>query len=318
MDKLSSEGFSAEMEENWLVLSHPSKPNYELRMSLANVQRIVGLKNNSLYTRVEYRGPAYNDRDAYRKWQLNSIDNSRLIVINKDFEELAQELKTRFLKLGEPDSRITKWVDQEIEKELLPQGFTFTPKPEEGIVEFSHPVGLSGTLSWGLFSGNFEDLDSKYPNPHFPTDIENERFVLFTCNLPNTQYPYTNGWKANSADSAISDFRGILAIVLVYQEVCNAWKSDILEPRIENNSLQLVNTRLPKEKAIAFELAVRYNKLRLWDHTRQEYRDYKFSNAPTVVNTKEITQAILAEADQHVQEFIRAQGPNTAVPEVDI
>jgi hypothetical protein len=56
MDKLSSEGFSAKIDDGYLVLSHLSKPDYELSMALGDARRIVPLKNTSLYTYVEYRG----------------------------------------------------------------------------------------------------------------------------------------------------------------------------------------------------------------------------------------------------------------------
>jgi hypothetical protein len=162
MDQLSSEGFSAEIKENWLVLSHPSKPGYHLSMKLADGRKIVPLKNTSLYTLVEYYGPAYGE-EAETKWKLNSsIYNWKIIVTNKGLEELAQEIKARILSMGEEkDHRITQWVSEEIEKELNSQGFTFAPKPEKGFVKFSHPSGLSGSLSFAPFTVGDLDLNPK-------------------------------------------------------------------------------------------------------------------------------------------------------------
>jgi hypothetical protein len=310
MDKLSSEGFSAKMEYSSLFLSHPSKPNYQLRMGLADARKIVDLKNTSLYTWVQYYGSAY-DAKANTKWRLG-IDSSRLIVTNQGLEELAQELKARILSLGEEkDPRIAQWVSEEIEKELLPQGFTFIPKPEEGIVECLHPDGFSGSLSFAPFTvGNF-DLNPKYPNPNFPTDIEGEKAVLFTLDRPNSREPYTKGFLAKYPQEVIHEFRRFLALPLVYREVCHAWKSDILVPKLNGNSLQLVNTKIEGDDSIILELTVENGKLVLKD----KKNSYEISDDP-----REIAQTIVGLAENHVQEFIQANGvklTNTRVVEID-
>jgi hypothetical protein len=312
MDKLSSEGFSAKIDRSHLVLSHPSKPGYSLRMGLTHAEKIVPLKNTLVYTWVEYCGPAY-DEEANRKCKLDwSIENSRLVVTNKDFEELAQELKARVLSLGEgKDPRIAQWVSEEIEKELRSQGFTFTPKPEKGIVELSHPAGLSGTLSFAPFTVGGPDLNPKYPNLQFPTDIEQEKVVLFTLDRPNSQEPYTKGFLAKYPQEVIDDFRQLLALPLVYREVCHAWKSDILVPKLNGDSLQLVNTKIEGNGSIILELTVENGKLVLKD----KKNSYEISDDP-----REIAQTIVGLAENHVQEFIQANGvklTNTRVVEID-
>jgi hypothetical protein len=311
MDKLSSEGFSAKIDGRCIVLSHPSKPDYELRMSLADARKISSFTNSLLYTRVEYRGPAY-DAEANTKWRLSSIDSSRLIVTNKGLEELAQEIKTRILSMGEEkDPRITQWVSEEIEKELRSQGFTFTPKPEEGIVKFSHPAGVSGSLSFAPFTfseGYGFDENPKYPNPQFPTDIEREKVVLFTLDRPNSREPYTKGFLAKNPQEVIHEFRRFLALPLVYQEVCKAWKSDILVPKLNGDSLQLVNTKIEGNGSIILELTVKKDKLRL----KSSGKTYKISDDPG-----KIAQTIVGLAEKHVQEFIQANGLTTKITEID-
>jgi hypothetical protein len=309
MDQLSSEGFSAKIDEGDLVLSHPSKPGYQLRMGLTDARKIDPLKNTSLYTYVEYRGPAY-DAKANTKWRLNGIDNSRLIVTNKGLEALAQEIKARVLSLGEEkDPRIDQWVSEEIEKELRSQGFTFTPNPEECSVEFSHPDGFSGSLSFAPFTvGLGYVLNPKYPNPNFPTDIEGEKVVLFTLDHPNSREPYTKGFLAENPQEVIDEFRGFLALPLVYQEVCHAWKSDILVPKLNGNSLQLVNTKIEGDDSIILELTVEKGKLSL----NGRGQSYEISDDPG-----EIAQTTADLAEKHVQEFIRANGLTSKIIEVE-
>jgi hypothetical protein len=311
MDKLSSEGFSAKIKYDNLVLSHPSKPDYSLRMCLTDASKVVPLRNTSVYTWVEYRGPAY-DRRSNTKWQLNGINNGRLIVTNKGLEELAQELKARILSLGEEkDPQIAQWVFEGIEKELCSQGFTFIPKPEEGIVEFLHPNGFSGSLSFAPFTvGNF-DLNPKYPNLQFPTDIEAEKIVLFTWDRPNSREPYTKGFLAKEPQKVIDEFRQCLAISLLHREVCHAWKSDILVPKLEGKRLQLVNTKIKGNDSTILELTVENGKSVLKD----KKNSYKISDDP-----REIAQTIADLAEKHVQEFIQANGiklTNTRVVEID-
>jgi hypothetical protein len=318
MDKLSSEGFSAKIKEEWLVLSHPSKPDYELRMSISDARKICSLTNSFLYTGIKYCGPAYDEKsNTNTKWKLGgwAIDNFRLIVTNKDFEELAQELKTRVLSLGEEkDPRITQWVSEEIENALTPQGFTFTPKPEDGIVEFLHPTGLSGSLSFALFTAGPLDLNPKYPNLQFPTDIEKAKVVSFTCYLPSCQEPYLKGW-VDKPDEVINGIRGLLALELVYQNVCKAWKSDILIPKLKGRCLHLVNTKLEGDKAIIFYLTPDDNKLFLKGMGYELF--YPILDTPSVVNTKAITQIIVDRADRHVHEFIQEYGLTSKVIEVE-
>jgi hypothetical protein len=312
MDQLSSEGFSAKIDDGDLVLSHPSKPDYQLRMVLADARKIVPLKNTSLYTRVEYRGPAYN-KEANTKWQLDGIDNGRLIVTNKGLEELAQEIKTRILSLGEEKNpRITQWVSEEIEKELCSQGFTFTSKPEECSVEFSHPTGLSGSLAFAPFTVGYEfDFNSKYPNPQFPTDIEREKAVLFTLDRRKYRKPYTKGFSAKEPQKVIDEFRQCLVISLLHREVCHAWKSDILVPKLQGKRLQFVNTKMEGDDSIILELTVEKDEVKL----KGSRKTYKISDDPG-----EIAQAIADLAEKHVQEFIQANGiklTNTRVVEID-
>jgi hypothetical protein len=324
MDKLSSEGFSAKIDGGALVLSHPSKPDYNLRMSLADARKIVLLKNTSLYTWVKYCGPAYDSDfntksqlDIY-KWKLQ-LDSYKwkLIVTNKGLEELAQEFKARILSLGEKDPGIAQWVKGEIESALAPQGFTFTPKPKKGIVEFSHPTGLSGTLSFAPFTVGRFDFHPKYPNPQFPTDIGTEKVVLFTLDRRNYREPYTKGFLEKNPQEVIHEFRRFLALPLVYQEVCKAWKSDILVPKLNGNSLQLVNTKIEGDDSIVLELTVEKeeekDKLALKNKDKKDY--YEISDDPG-----EIAQTIASLAEKHVQEFIQENGiklTNTRVVEID-
>jgi hypothetical protein len=320
MDQLSSEGFSAKIDKSHLVLSHLSKPGYQLRMGLGDARKIVPLKNTSVYTWVEYRGPAYDYSEANKKWKPDNrfIGSDRLIVTNKGLEELAQELKARILSLGEKAPGIAQWVKGEIESALAPQGFTFSPKPEKAIVEFSHPTGLSGSLSFAPFTaftagGNY-DINPKYPNPQFPTDIGTEKIVLFTCDRPNSREPYTKGFSANEPQKVIHEFRQFLALSLVHREVCDVWKSDILVSKLNGDSLQLVNTKLKGDDSIILELTPEKDKLVLKDKKNKK-NSYEISDGPG-----EIAQTIADLAEKHVQEFIQANGiklTNTRVVEID-
>jgi hypothetical protein len=319
MDKLSSEGFSAKIDDGALVLSHPFKPDYNLRMSLADGRKIVPLKNTSLYTYVEYCGPAY-DTKSNTKWQLDGIDNGRLIVTNKGLEELAEELKARVLSLGEEkDPRITQWVSEEIEKELRSQGFTFTPKPEKGIVDFFHPVGLSGSLSFAPFTVGDLDLNPKYSSLQFPTDIGTEKVVLFTCDRPNYREPYTKGFLDKEPQNVIDEFRRLLALRLAYQDVCKTWKSDLLVPKLRHSKILLVNPELDGNESIILELAREKDKLVL--RGMGEELSYPILDTPTVVDTEAITRAIVERAEKHVQEFSQKTGyifsQVVEVPELD-
>jgi hypothetical protein len=309
-DKLSSEGFSAKIDGKWLALSHPSKPNYELHMLLADAKKIAAKNDSLIYTIVGYCGPAY-DGNSNTKWKRDwYIDNGRLIVTNKGLEELAEELKARVLSLGEEkDPRITQWVSEEIEKELRTQGFTFAPRPEKAIVDFFHPVGLSGSLSFAPFTAddNFV-LNPKYPNLQFPTDIEREKVVLFTLDRRNYREPYTKAFLAKNPQKVIHEFRRFLALSLVHREVCDAWKSDILVSKLNGDSLQLVNTKIKGDDSIILELTVEKDKLSL----NGRGQSYEISDDPG-----EIAQTIADLAEKHVQEFIQENGITTKIIEID-
>jgi hypothetical protein len=317
MDKLSNDGFLTKIDKNWLVLSHPSKPDYSLCMSLTGVRKVVPLKNTSLYTGVTYCGPAY-DEEPNKKWKQDwwVINNFKLIVIDKDLEKFSQNLKTRVLNLGEPDHRIYPWVNQNLEHKLLPQGVIFTPIPEKGVVEFSHPVGLSGSLSFAPFTAGLAlDLKPKFPNPHFPTDLEPKKVVLFTCNRPKCREPYAKALLADEPQDAISHIQKVLALRLVYQEVCNAWKSSLLVPKLQPSKLLLVNPKLDGDKSIILALTPEKDKLLL--KGMGEQLSYPTSNTPIVIDTKKITQVIVNLAEKHVQEFIQANGLTTKITEID-
>jgi hypothetical protein len=320
MDQLSSEGFSAKIEKSFLVLSNPAKPGYQLRMSIFDARKIVDLKNTSLYTWVQYYGPAY-DAKANTKWQLDDINNERLIVTNKGLEELAEELKARVLSMGEEkDPRITQWVSEEIEKELRSQGFTFASKPEKGIVEFSHPSGLSGSLSFAPFTVGYGfDLNPRYPNTQFPTDIGTKKVVLFTLDRRKYREPYTKGFLAEEPEEVIHEFRRCLAIPLVHQEVGQAWKSDLLVPKLRHSKMLLVNPELDGNESIILELTQEKDKLVL--SGMGEELSYPILDTPTVVDTEAITRAIVERAEKHVQEFSQKTGyifsQVVEVPELD-
>jgi hypothetical protein len=319
MDKLSSEGVSAKIDGYWLVLSHPSKPDYSLRMHLTDARKFAFCADPSVYTVVEYCGPAYDEK-INAKWQAD-INNHRLIVTNKGLDELAQEIKARVLSLGEKkDPRIAHWVKEEIESALAPQGFTFIPKPEKGIVEFSHPTGVSGSLLFALFTKGIEwDIRPKYPDLHFPTDIEREKVVLFTLDRPNYREPYTKGFLAEEPEEVIHEFRRLLALRLVYQEVSHAWKSDLLVPKLRESRMLLVNTELDGKEAIVLELTREKDKLVL--SGMGEKLSYPILDTPTVVDTEAITRAIVERAEKYVQEFSQKTGyifsQVVEIPELD-
>jgi hypothetical protein len=321
MDEFSRDGFSAKIERNKLFLSHASKPDYSLRVWPADARKIVSFTDKLLYTLVEYCGPAY-DAKANTKWKYEGwdINNSRFIAIDKNFEKFCQELKTRVLNLGEEkDPRIAEWVSEEIENKLAPQGVIFTPRPEKATVDFFHPVGLSGSLSFALFTSNFGyDFNQKFPNPNFPTDIEQEKVVLFSCDRPNYRSPYAKALLAKKPQQVIEEIRGFLAIALVHQEVCHEWKSDLLVPKLRHSKMLLVNTELDGNKSIILELNRERGRLVLRGMGEELY--YPIWDIPTVVDTKEITQTIVKLAEKHIQEFIQNaeyDPPKGSFPEID-
>jgi hypothetical protein len=318
MDEFSRDGFSAKIERNKLFLSHASKPDYSLRVWPADARKIVSFTDKLLYTLVEYCGPAY-DAKANTKWKYEGwdINNSRFIAIDKNFEKFCQELKTRVLRLGEEkDPRIAEWVSEEIENQLAPQGVIFTPRPEKATVDFFHPVGLSGFLSFAPFTSNFGyDFNQKFPNPNFPTDIEQEKVVLFSCDRPNYRSPYAKALLAKKPQEVIDEIRGFLAIALVHQEVCHAWKSDLLVPKLRESKMLLVNPELDEKKSIVLELTREKDKLVL--KGMGEQRSY----IPKGVDTKAIAKDIMVLAEKHVQEFSQKTGyihsKVVEVPELD-
>jgi hypothetical protein len=288
-------------------------------MHLTDARKFAFCADPSIYTVVEYCGPAYDEK-INAKWQAD-INNHRLIVTNKGLDELAQEIKARVLSLGEKkDPRIAHWVKEEIESALAPQGFTFIPKPEKGIVEFSHPAGVSGYLLFALFTKGIEwDIRPKYPDLHFPTDIEREKVVLFTLDRPNYREPYTKAFLAKDPQEVIHEFRGFLGLPLVHQEVCNAWKSDLLVPKLRHSKILLVNTELDGKEAIVLELTREKDKLVL--RGMGEKLSYPILDTPTVVDTEAITRAIVERAEKYVQEFSQKTGyifsQVVEVPELD-
>jgi hypothetical protein len=330
LDVFSKDGFSAKIAENTLILSHSSKPDYSLRIWITDVRKWIGVKNTPVYTLVEYCGPAY-DRASNTKWgrEAYEINCYKLVAIDKEFKDLTQELKTRVLNLGEEkDPRIVQWVANEIEKDLQPLGFAFTAQPENALVEFSHPAGLSGSFAFAPFNAGYDfRINQKFPDPHFPADLTAEKVVLFTCKLLNSPATYTKSWLVNRPKDAINNIRGVLALTLVYQEVCKEWKSDILIPKLNGNNLQLVNTKSDYNSTI-FELTPDRDTLLLIsmdtevleEDEEPEQLSYPFSNIPTVVDTKEITKVIVDRADKHVQDFIKRKGiklTHTAPIEID-
>jgi hypothetical protein len=294
----SSNGFSAKIVGKELVLSHSSKPDYSLRMYLTDARKLTSSPYNSVYTLVRYCGPAY-DEEANKKWMFDlGINSHRLVATDKDFDELTRELKDRVLSLGEPDPIIAQWVTQEIENALAPQGFTFTPNPKKDIVEFAHPTGVFGSLSFAPFTADLDyDIPPKYPHPHFPTDIEKPKVVLLTLDRPNYRKPYTTAFLAKESQEVIHAIQGFLAIALVHKE-SHAWRSDLLVPKLRYSKLLLVNTERPGNEAI---LEIKREKDKLVLKSAGEVLSYPLSNTPTVVDTKEITQAIVERAERHIQ-----------------
>jgi hypothetical protein len=312
MDVFSSDGFSARIDGKKLVLSHSSKPDYSLEMFIADARRLYG--SRSPYAVVYYSGPEYNPCNS--QW---NITNLRYVRIPKNFEKFADGLKARVLKLGEPDTRIFQWVENAIGDALLSYGFTITPRPEKNVVEISHPVGISGSYSISHYTVGelFDDFSFEWPNPHFPTDIETQKVVFFTYNLPDTQEPpVTTGCPINLAElPSIYEIQTILALSLVYQEFCNTFKSDILTPgwkkrknkgMWEEEILQLVNPKLNGNESVILTLRRKY-----CDKQRKNYLvlegmeqklTFPFSDTPPFVDTEKVTQAMVKLARKFLQE----------------
>jgi hypothetical protein len=314
MDKLSSDGFSTKIDRDELVISHSSKPDYELRMSITDIRHSA----SSTYGAIKYCGPGYDDENS--KLKCKYINNYRMFKIDKDLEELSQELKARLLKLGEPDPRITQWVTEEIEKELTPHGIVFTPRLGKGIVELSHPSGLSGSFLWELFTiGNYFTNKQKCPNQHFPTDIEQCNSVLFTCDFPDMQERYTKNWLVSANEKeAVNTIRGILACGLVYQEVCKKWKSELVIPKLRVDGLHLVNTKMEGNNII-LKLTQKWDQLILT--SIGERFSYYLPDALSDDEPEKIARLIVEKIDKHVKKFIQKSGyklANTKAVEIDL
>jgi hypothetical protein len=264
-----------------------------------------------------YCGPAYEDKGEKWKYRDYSWDSSRLVAIDQDLDKFAEGLKARVLSLGDEKHLIPPQWGQEMQAELQLQGFTSTIEPKEGIVKFSHPGGLKGSLAL-IPHGSWYDFSQKCRDSDFPNDILIEKEVLLACNLLNDQkskfIKYDNNPHeiaraiAKLAEKYVQVNR---TLPLVYREVCHAWKSDILVPKLNGDSLQLVNTKLKGDDSIILELTPEKDKLVLKD--KKDY--YEISDDP-----REIAQTIADLAEKHVQEFIQANGiklTNTRVVEID-
>jgi hypothetical protein len=326
-DGFSADGFSARIDGEKMVLSHSSKPDYSLEMSIAKAIRLNGL-SRSPYAVVYYSGPEYNPCTP-KIICGEYITNLRYVPIPKNVEKFADELKARVLKLGEPDTRIFQWVGNEIGEALLSYGFTITPRPEKNVVEISHPVGISGSYSISPYTVG-EDFDFKLqcPNPHFPADIETSNVVFFTYSLPDTQTqepPVTSEYQITWGSEAIEEIQTILALSLVYQEFRNTFKSNILTPRLKNKGeiLQLVNTELEGDESVILTLACEYcykkDKYHLVLNGMEKKLTFPFTDTPTVVDTKKVTQDMVELAEEYVRKFRQEKiSLLTRVEEIDI
>jgi hypothetical protein len=209
-----------------------------------------------------------------------------------------------------------------MQAELQLQGFTSTLDPKEGLVKFSHPGGLKGSLA---LEPDFlwYDFSQKYPDSDFPNDILIEKEVLLlTYNFSNDREPKVIEYNNNPhkiaraiAKLAEKYVHVNRTLPLVYREVCHAWKSDILVPKLNGDSLQLVNMKIEGDDSIVLELTVEEekDKLALKNKDKKDY--YEISDDPG-----EIAQTIVDLAEKHVQEFIQANGiklTNTRVVEID-
>jgi hypothetical protein len=85
-------------------------------------------------------------------------------------------------------------------------------------------------------------------------------------------------------------------------------------PKLNGNSLQLVNTKIEGDDSIILELTVEGDKFRLREKDKE--KPHKISDNPG-----EIAQKIASLAEKHVKKFIQANGiklTNTRVVEIDI
>jgi hypothetical protein len=274
----ASEGFSARIDGNELVFSQVAKPGYSLRMTLPQGKLI-------------FCGQAY-ENEVNAGWNTGG---AKFFHLSQDLEKLIPELKAYILNLGEPvagPNEIANWATQKLEK-LLPQGFTFTPRPEAASVEFSHPVGLSGAFSFSIF-----------PNK--------QKMILFSCNHPNYQKPYRKEWLENEANDIIYAMRGALALALVHQGVGKEWKSTILKPELSFTSLQVVNTKLTGWQANVLQFCVERERMCMTgnDDHEPKWRYYPISDIPTVINVKKPIRLILERAERINNTFVKETKKN--------
>jgi hypothetical protein len=85
-------------------------------------------------------------------------------------------------------------------------------------------------------------------------------------------------------------------------------------PKLNVDSLQLVNTKIEGDESIILELTLEGDKFRLREKDRE--KPHKISDNPG-----EIAQTIVGLAEKHVQEFTQETDyirPTTIVPELDI
>jgi hypothetical protein len=305
MEKLSSDGFSAKINRSELVLSHSSKPGYSLVLDIEEVRRIDSPLYPSLYAEVKYLGPAYEDKGEKWKYRGYSRDTKRLVAIDQDLDKFAEGLKARVLSLGDEKHLIPQW-GQEMQAELQLQGFTSILDPKEGIVKFSHPGGLKGSLAL-VPEGFWYDFSQKYRDSDFPNDIiEEKEVLLLTYNFSNDREPKLIEYDNNPhkiaraiAELAEKYVQTRRPLRLVYEEISKLWKSDTLVPKLRNFKLLLVNPELDGNDSIILELTQEKDKLVL--RSMGEERSYPMANTTTEVDVKAITQDIVALAEKNVQ-----------------
>jgi hypothetical protein len=305
VDKLSSDGFSAKINRSELVLSHSSKQGYSLVLDIEEVRRIDSPLYPSLYAEVKYLGPAYEDKGEKWKYRGYSLDTSRLVAIDQDLDKFAEGLKARVLSLGDEKHLIPQW-GQEMQAELQLQGFTSTIDPKEGIVKFSHPGGLSGSLALTPHA-YWYDFSQKYRDSDFPNDIiEEKEVLLLTYSFSNDREPKVIKYDNNPheiaraiAELAEKYVQARRPLRLVYEEISKSWNSDTLVPKLRNFKLLLVNPRLIGNESIILELTREEDKLVL--RGMGEERSYPMANTTTEVDVKAITQDIVALAEKYVQ-----------------
>jgi hypothetical protein len=252
-----------------------------------------------------YSGPAYEDKGKKWKYRDYSLDTKRLVAIDQDLDKFAEGLKARVLSLGDEKHLIPQW-GQEMQVELQLQGFTSTLEPKEGIVKFSHPGGLKGSLALTPHA-YWYDFSQKYRDSDFPNDILiDKKVLLLTYSFSNDREP--KGIKYNNNPHKIARAIAKLAekyvqerrpLRLVYEEISKSWKSDTLVPKLRDFKLLLVNPKLVGNESIILELTRKKDKLALTGMGKQS--SYPMSNTTTEVDAKAIAQDIVALAKKYVQ-----------------